>query len=100
MSGAETAFVISLISGIISIIEATKTIYNTAKDTKGQLKAFRRVAAQLPLVIDILHSTKEKIQALDKTAQNALKPILELCKAKAENLKKISQKIIRKDNNK
>lgn len=34
MSGAEAGFVIRLISGVISIIEATKTVYNAAKDTK------------------------------------------------------------------
>jgi hypothetical protein len=100
MSGAEAAFVVGLISGVISIIEATKTIYDAAKDTKGQPEAFRQVAARLPLVIEILHSSEVKAQALDETAQEALEPILESCKTKAEKLKKIFQKVIRKDDDK
>jgi hypothetical protein len=35
MSGAEAAFIISLILSVILIIEATKTVYNAAKDAKG-----------------------------------------------------------------
>jgi hypothetical protein len=100
MSGAEAGFVVGLISGVISIIEATKTVYDAAKDAKGQPEAFRQVAARLPLIIEILHSAKERAQALDETAQEALEPILESCKAKAEDLKKIFQKVIRKDDDK
>ncbi|KAI9674629.1 MAG: hypothetical protein M1829_003711 [Trizodia sp. TS-e1964] len=100
MSGAEAAFVVGLISGVISIIEATKTVYDAAKDAKGQPEVFRQVAARLPLVIEILHSAEKKTQTLDETAQEALEPILESCKAKAENLKKIFQKVIRKDDDK
>ena len=85
MSGTEAAFVVGLISGVISIIEATKTAYDAAKDAKGQPEAFRQVAARLPLVIEILRSVTERIQSLDETAQEALEPILESCKAKAEN---------------
>ena len=100
MSGAEAGFVVGLISGVISIIEATKTVYDAAKDAKGQPEAFRQVATRLPLIIQILHSAEEKARVLDDTAQEALEPILESCKAKAENLKKTFQKVIRKDNDK
>jgi hypothetical protein len=100
MSGAEAAFVVGLISGVISIIEATKTVYDAAKDAKGQPEAFRQVAARLPLVIEILRSATERIQSLDETAQEALEPILESCKAKAENLKKTFQKVIQKNDDK
>jgi hypothetical protein len=41
MSGAEAAFVIGLILSVISIIEATKTVYDAVKDAKGQPEAFR-----------------------------------------------------------
>ena len=49
----EAGTVIGLISGVISIIEATKAVYDAAKDAKGQPEAFRQVAARLPLVNDI-----------------------------------------------
>jgi hypothetical protein len=41
MTSAEAGFVVSLILGVISIIEATKTVYDAAKDAKGQPEAFR-----------------------------------------------------------
>ena len=96
MSGAEAAFVFGLISGVISICQATKSIYEAAKDAKGQPEAFRQVYTQLGLVIVILDRTKEKAKKVDETSQDALEPILESCKAKAENLNKIFQKVIRK----
>ena len=68
MSGAEAGFVVGLISGVISIIEATKTVYDAAKDAKGQPEAFRQVAVRLPLVIEILHSAKERTHTLNETA--------------------------------
>lgn len=100
MSGAEAAFVVGLISGVISIIEATKTVYDAAKDAKGQPEAFRQVHARLVLVITILDRARERAQMADETTLEALEPTLESCKAKAENLNKIFQKVIRKDDDK
>lgn len=74
---------------MISIIKATKTVYDTTKDAKGQPEAFRQVAAQLLLVNEILYSAKERTETLNESTQEALKPILESCKAKAKNLKNL-----------
>jgi hypothetical protein len=100
MSGAEAAFVVGLISSVISIIEATKTVYDAAKDAKGQPEAFRQVAARLPLVTTILYKAKERTQTLDETAQEALEPTLESCKTKAEKLEKMFRKVVRTDDDK
>jgi cyclopropane fatty-acyl-phospholipid synthase-like methyltransferase len=100
MSGAEAGFVVGLIASVISITEATKTIYDAAKDVKGQPEAFFQVAARLPLVVEILHNAKAKAQVLDETAEVALEHILKSCKAKAEKLQEIFQKVIRKDDDK
>lgn len=100
MSGAEAGFVIGLISGVISIIEATKTVSDAAGDAKGQPEAFRQVAARLPLVVEILRSAEKGAQALDETKLDAIEETLESCKAKAETLKKIFQKVIRTDDDK
>ena len=100
MSGAEAGSIVSFISGVISIIEATKTVYDAAKDAKGQPEAFRQVAARLPLVIEILRSAEEKAAALDKAAQGALETILESCEAKAEILNKLFRRVVRKDDDK
>jgi hypothetical protein len=85
----EAGTVISLISGVISIIEATKTVYDAAKDAKGQPEAFRQVAERLPLVNNILHSAEKEAQALDDRAREALESLLKPFKAKAEKLKEI-----------
>jgi hypothetical protein len=96
----EAGTVIGLISGVISIIEATKKIYDAAKDAKGQPEAFRQVAARLPLVNDILQTAKERAQTLDESAQDALRPILKSCNAKAEGLQTLFEKVVRKDDDK
>ena len=96
----EAGTVIGLISGVISIIEATRTVYDAAKDAKGQPEAFRQVAARLPLVGEILQSAKERTQTLDESAWEALKPIIKSCRAKAEDLEKLFQEVIRKDDDK
>jgi hypothetical protein len=77
MSGAEAGFAVGLISSVTSTIEATKRVYDAAKDAKGQSEAFRQVAARLPLVIEIPHSIEERAQVIDETAQETLEPILE-----------------------
>lgn len=100
MSGAETSFIFGLISSAITIIEAIKTAYDAAKDAQGQPEAFRQVAARLPLVIRILQSARIRAQSLDETAQEALEPTIESCKAKAEALRKIFEKVARKDDDK
>ena len=100
MSGAEAGFVVGLISGVISLIEATKTVYDAAKDARGQPETFRQVATRLPLVIEILRGAEKRAQALDETAQEALEHIVKSCKVKAEKLQEIFQKVIRKDDDK
>jgi N-terminal domain on NACHT_NTPase and P-loop NTPases len=100
MSGAEASFVVGLISGVISIVEATKRVYDAAKDAKGQPEAFRQVVARLPLVIDILRSVETRAQELDEQVEEALEHILKSCKAKAEKLQEIFQKVVRKDDDK
>ena len=42
MSNAEAAFVFGLISGVISLCEATRAIYEAAKDAKASPKYFYR----------------------------------------------------------
>ncbi|KAH7303151.1 hypothetical protein BKA65DRAFT_240037 [Rhexocercosporidium sp. MPI-PUGE-AT-0058] len=98
MSGAEAAFVIGLISGVISIIDATKTVFDAAGDAKGQPKAFRQVVARLPLIIEILRSAEAAAPELDETKREAIEPILKSCKAKAKKLSELFQKVVRKDN--
>ena len=58
------------------------------------------MVARLPLVNEILRSAKEKTQTLEESVREALKPILNSCKAKAEDLEKLFQEVVRKDDDK
>jgi archaellum biogenesis ATPase FlaH len=100
MSGAEAVLVIGLIGSLISIIDAAKKIYDAAGDAKGQPEEFRQVATRLPLVVEILRNAEARASKLDETKLEAIKQTLESCKAKAEELEKIFQKVIRKDDDK
>jgi hypothetical protein len=51
---AAAGAVIGLISGILSIIDAAKRVYDAAKDATHLPKAFREVAQRLPLVHNTL----------------------------------------------
>ena len=70
------------------------------KTRKGQRKVFRQVNAQLRLMIAILDRAEGRAKKVDETSQEALERILQSCKAKAENINKIFQKVIRKDDDK
>jgi N-terminal domain on NACHT_NTPase and P-loop NTPases len=97
MSGAE---VIGLISSVIAIIGAAKTVYDAAADAKGQPEAFSQVAARLPLVIGLLDSAKGGVPKLNTTEQEALEAILQSCEDKAESLGKLFRRVVRKDDDK
>jgi hypothetical protein len=97
MPGAEDNTVISLIESLIFSLDGTKNIYDAAGNAKGLPDAFHRVAARLPLIYEILRSAKEIAHTLDKKGQEALKPSLEICKAKAKDLNHIFQEVILED---
>ncbi|KAL6399326.1 hypothetical protein AUP68_17872 [Ilyonectria robusta] len=91
MSGVEAGLVIGLISGIISIVEATWTIYSDIKDTKCLPRTFHQTAETLPLVEDTLRIAQGYIDKHESTEESckAMKPILEGCKTKIEKLQNI-----------
>jgi len=59
MSGAEAALVLGLISSAIAIIDASQKIYDAAKDASGLHKAFKKVAENIPLVLDTLKAAEK-----------------------------------------
>ena len=59
MSGAETVVVLGVISSIITIIDTTKTVYDTATNKTGLPEAFRECAGKLPLVKNILEDIEK-----------------------------------------
>ncbi|KLU80987.1 hypothetical protein MAPG_00083 [Magnaporthiopsis poae ATCC 64411] len=98
MSGAE---VIGLISGIITLIEASRAVYNAASDSKGLPRSFRDVAARLPAVQDTLETAQKGLLDADfspaspsATSGDSLAKVLASCLDKAASLKKIFEAVI------
>ncbi|KAL6829145.1 hypothetical protein J3E69DRAFT_229769 [Trichoderma sp. SZMC 28015] len=101
MSGAE---LIGIISGIISIVDASLKIYEAVEDTSGLPRCFRNVAARLPVVQDTLETAratleeeedkKNKEELSRVKSRDALVKILQSCHDKATELNKILQTIM------
>lgn len=96
MSGAEAGLVVGLISGTIAIVDATKKIYDAAKDQQGLPAAFREVAERLPLVQTILHSAEARARGanVSSEASKTVNSILGPCKSKVKKLEEIFRKVI------
>ena len=62
MLGAEGFAVAGVISSIISIVDATKKIYNATTKAHGLPEAFRQIAGQFPIVEDKLNSAEQYIK--------------------------------------
>ena len=99
MSGAEAVAVLGLISSIISIVEGTKKIYDAATNARGLPEAFRVVADRLPIVENILGSTKQDIEKrkVNNDSCNGVKHTVEACEEKAKELKGLFDKVIPED---
>ena len=96
MSGAEAGLVVGLISGIIAIVDATKKVYDAAKDKQGLPAAFREVAERLPVVQNILANAKARAESgqIDDEASKAAKAILEPCDSRVKGLNEIFRKVM------
>jgi hypothetical protein len=98
MSGAEAPLVIGLIASIISIIDATKTIYDSAKDKHGLPGVFREVASRLPIVYDTLEATKMCIEKHPASGNsNGISSTIEACETRAKYLQEIFEKVTSSD---
>jgi hypothetical protein len=108
MSGAEAALVLGLISSAIAIIDASQKIYEAAKDASGLHKAFKKVAENVPLVLDTLRAAERaqqkaksnwqtfddaKKQELEDTSK-AVKPVFETCKTNAKALRDVFEEVV------
>ncbi|GAB7333952.1 hypothetical protein MBLNU13_g06060t1 [Cladosporium sp. NU13] len=109
MSGAEAIVVLGLISSIIAIIETSKKLYDASHDGKGLHEAFRDVAQNMPLVLDILRDCQAIQQQVAKDCETttdaahkqeleesseATKTVMAGCHKKAETLESIFKKVM------
>jgi len=99
MSGAEAIVVLGVISAIISIIERTEQVYQTAKNAQGLPEAFREVAGRLPIVRNILASAKQHIDKgdADEDSCKGVKHVVGACEIKTKKLDDLFHKAIPAD---
>ncbi|KAF4946532.1 hypothetical protein FGADI_11170 [Fusarium gaditjirri] len=93
MSGAE---VLGIISGVITIIDATITLYTTAKDSSGLPSSLRDAASRLPLIQDSLTIAAQGIQQDSQPSESyaALEAVLQACSEKAAQLHRIFEAMV------
>jgi hypothetical protein len=109
MSGAEAITIVGLISSIITIVETSKKLYDASRDAKGLHEAFREVAQNIPLVLDILRDCQAIQQQVDKDGETtidaahkleleessaATKTVMADCHKKAKTLESIFEKVM------
>ncbi|SCO30799.1 uncharacterized protein FFMR_02000 [Fusarium fujikuroi] len=94
MSGAE---VLGIISGVVTVIEATITLYKTAKDSSGLPPSLRDAASRLPLIQESLTIAAHGIQRDDQPppeSYTALEVVLQACSDKAAQLHHIFESMV------
>ncbi|KAF3922357.1 hypothetical protein AA313_de0201388 [Arthrobotrys entomopaga] len=94
MSGAEAAHVLGLISSIISIVEATKQVYDAVGDSASLPKNFKAAAIKLPLIIKLLEDAERYASNSDVSTQDAFVGTLTDCKGQAEALQLLFKKVM------
>lgn len=99
MSGAEATTILGVISSILTIVDATKTVYDAANDVSGLPEAFREVAGLLPIVRDILNSAKQSLDngTADADSFKGAKQTVKACETKATRLEELFKKAIPKN---
>ncbi|KAK5263058.1 hypothetical protein LTR96_011509 [Exophiala xenobiotica] len=95
MSGME---VIGAISAVISIIDASIKIYESAQKDLKLSEAFKIVGSRLPILLDTLQTCKSHLQpirdSLPADVCEALEKILEACDERAGKLRQIFEKVL------
>jgi hypothetical protein len=95
MSGLE---VISGISAVITVLDASMKIYDSARSDAEISETFEIVRHRLPVILQILQICKNKLElnkySMPSSACEALENILESCYEKARKLREIFEKVI------
>lgn len=96
MSGVgEAGLVLGIISAIISIIDATKKVYEAVEDEAGLPTNFKKSAKKLPLISKLLEYAEEYVNSeVDESIKAAFTPTLEDCKVQAIHLQELFEKVM------
>ena len=100
MAGVEALFVLGVIANIIQVVDFSNKAIERVRESRHNLhaipKAFRDVQTTLPLLANTLGKTRQHIEAggLDETTCKALKPVLQDCQSKINDLNDIFDKLL------
>jgi hypothetical protein len=95
MSGVgEASLVLGIISAIISIIDATKQVYEAVEDANGLPANFKKSASKLPLISKLLEDAEKYVETTDEATKVAFKPTLESCQLQATHLQELFSKVM------
>jgi alkaline phosphatase len=96
MSGiGEAGLVLGIISAIISIIDATKKVYEAVEDEAGLPTNFKKSATKLPLISKLLEYAEEYVNnEADESIKAAFTSTLEDCKIQATQLQELFEKVM------
>jgi len=95
MSGAEFIAVAGVISSIIAIVNGIKQVVEAASEVEGLPKAFRRASNKLPLVSDILETTRHIFEADNvSSVEKSVTLVVNDCKDKWDTLNDLFDKVI------
>ncbi|KAH8587988.1 WD40-repeat-containing domain protein [Bisporella sp. PMI_857] len=99
MSGiGEASLALGIISSIISIVDATKQVYEAVEDEVGLPANFKKSATKLPLILKLLEDAERYIDSTtDKSIKAAFTPTLEDCKVQATHLQQLFEKVMPKE---
>jgi hypothetical protein len=77
----EASLILGIISSIISIIDATKQVYEAVEDEAGLPTNFKKSATKLPLISKLLEDAERYVNNVaDELIKAAFTPTLEDCK--------------------
>lgn len=96
MSGVgEAGLVLGIISSIISVIDATKQLYEAIEDAAGLPTNFKKSASKLPIIAKLLEDAERYINnSADESIKAAFAPTLEDCQVQATLLQELFEKVI------
>lgn len=102
MSGAEAMAVLGTIAAAIAIIQASERVYDAARNASGLHEAFRKVAENMPIVLDTLQHAEQVFQPPDDGAQRdaleqaakAAEPIMTTCEDNVRQLRDIFERVV------
>lgn len=96
MSGiGEAGLVLGIISSIITVIDATKQLWEAVEDESGLPTNFKKSATKLPLISKLLEDAERYINdTADESIKSAFAPTLEDCKLQATQLQQLFEKVM------